>query len=110
MYLDLIGTKKEANLAKHILDIEPNSKDLTGQTSLPELMALAQKADFAIGNDTGPMHVCAACNCRSFVLFSGNSNPDLCAPRGEAVTILLEQTLESLSIKQVADTLTPFFN
>ena len=38
----------------------------------------------AIGNDTGPMHLIAAAGCPSVVLFSRDSDPALCAPRGPA--------------------------
>jgi lipopolysaccharide heptosyltransferase I len=36
------------------------TKDLTGQTSLPQLTALLSLADVMIANDTGPLHLAAA--------------------------------------------------
>ncbi len=55
--------------------------NLIGQTSLLELAAIAARASLAIGNDTGPMHLAAALNIPSAVLFSGASDPMLTAPR-----------------------------
>lgn len=55
--------------------------DLTGRTSLAELAAVTARASLAIGNDTGPMHLAAALNIPSVVLFSGASDPALTAPR-----------------------------
>ncbi len=55
--------------------------DLTGKTSLAELAAVVSRAAFAVGNDTGPMHLAAALGVPSVVLFSGASDPALTAPR-----------------------------
>lgn len=45
--------------------------DLTGRTSLPELLAVLQKARFLISIDTGAVHLAAAVGCPVFGLFSG---------------------------------------
>ena len=72
----IVGGAGERELAKTIPGL-----DLTGQTSLFELAAIAARASLAIGNDTGPMHLAAALNIPSIVLFSGASDPALTAPR-----------------------------
>jgi ADP-heptose:LPS heptosyltransferase len=55
--------------------------NLAGRTSLLELAAITARAALAIGNDTGPMHLAAALNIPSLVLFSNASDPALTAPR-----------------------------
>jgi len=75
--------------------------DLTGQTGFNDLVCLARAARFAVGNDTGPMHLAAAAGCRSAVLFSSESDPALCAPRGADVTILRRARLADLPLDDV---------
>jgi ADP-heptose:LPS heptosyltransferase len=78
----VLGSAVEAPLARYILAACPEAVDLTGQTKLCQIAALAQKAAVAIGNDTGPMHLIAAVGCPTVVLFSAASDPALTAPRG----------------------------
>jgi ADP-heptose:LPS heptosyltransferase len=48
--------------------------NLTGQTSLSELVALLKRAKLAVSNDTGPGHIAAAVGI-PLVLMFGRSNP-----------------------------------
>ncbi len=78
--------------------------DLTGRTSLRELAAVTARAAAAIGNDTGPMHLAAALNVPSTVLFSAASDPALTAPRypgGGWPQILRADRLADLPVAQV---------
>jgi ADP-heptose:LPS heptosyltransferase len=54
----------------------------------------------AVGNDTGPMHLIAAAGAPSISLFSADSDPALCAPRGR-VTVLSEASLADLPVERV---------
>ena len=81
------------------------ARNLCGETELEDIAALARLARGAVGNDTGPMHVIAACGCPSLVLFSGDSDPDLCAPRGVDVHILRRDPLAELGVDEVASSL-----
>lgn len=99
----VIGSAEEAGLAVEIVADVDGGINLCGKTDLLTLAALARKATFAIGNDTGPMHMMAAAGCPSIVLFSDNSNPDLCAPRGEKVRILCSPSLKDLPAEQVIE-------
>lgn len=76
------------------------ARDLTGDTSFAEIAALARRAQFAVGNDTGPMHLIAAAGCAAVVLFSSDSDPALCAPRGR-VTVLRKERLADLPVTEV---------
>lgn len=97
------GTAADSGLAAPIVAACPAALDLTGRTALPELAGLAARAAFAVGNDTGPMHLAAAVGCRCVVLFSGESDPALTAPRGvRDVTVLRAPNLADLSVERVA--------
>lgn len=78
--------------------------NLTGETSLAELAAITARACVAIGNDTGPMHLAAALNIPSVVLFSAASDPALTAPRyqdGSWPITLSAPVLSDLPVAQV---------
>ena len=96
----VLGSAAESELARAI---GPAARDLTGQTALEDLAGLARGAVVAIGNDTGPMHVIAAVGCPSVVLFSADSDPALCAPRGAAVRVLRRDVLTDLPVDEVAE-------
>ena len=96
----VIGTTPEQPLARAI----PGAIDLTGRTDLAQLTSVAREADIAIGNDTGPMHLIAATGCPSVVLFSRDSDPALCAPRGPAVRVLRRPDLAGLKAATVHET------
>ena len=97
----ILGTEAEHPFGQAIASNAAGTRDLTGKTSLIEIAALARGAAFAVGNDTGPMHLIAATGCPSLVLFSGASDPALCAPRGAQVAILRRERLENLAVSEV---------
>jgi ADP-heptose:LPS heptosyltransferase len=97
----ILGTGDESALAQEIREAMPHAIDLTNRTSLAELATLARAASFAVGNDTGPMHLIAAAGCRSVVLFSRDSDPALTAPRGRSVTVLYRPDLAELDLAAV---------
>jgi ADP-heptose:LPS heptosyltransferase len=92
----LIGTEAEQAEIKAIAQAVPACLDLCAQTSLFDLGQLARNAALAIGNDTGPMHLIAALDCPTLVLFSAESDPARCAPRGR-VTIMRRDDLRELA-------------
>jgi ADP-heptose:LPS heptosyltransferase len=93
----VVGTAAEAGIARSI----PAACDLTGQTTFGDLADLSRSARFAIGNDTGPMHLLAATGCPAVVLFSHASDPALCAPRGPDVRVLRRPDLALLEVEAV---------
>jgi len=97
----VVGGPGETSLAAAIRARVPTAHDLTGRTSFAELGAVARRADFAIGNDTGPTHLIAASGCPTLALFGAESDPALCAPRGRAVAVLRHAPLKALGVAEV---------
>ena len=98
----ILGTAGEAPLATIIRDECAEAIDLTGQTDLAEIATLAGSAAGALGNDTGPMHMIAAAGCPALVLFSGESDPALTAPRGSDTKVLQYNSLADMPLDEVA--------
>lgn len=61
---------------------------LTGRTTLEELAALYQTAQFVISGDSGPMHIASAVGTPVVALF-GPTDPALTGPRGPGKKIIL---------------------
>ena len=97
----LLGAAAETELIQSIARGTHGARSLAGRTSLFDVVALARGAVVALGNDTGPMHVCALAGCPSVVLFSDESDPALCAQRGPCVTILRRPRLVDLNLDDV---------
>jgi ADP-heptose:LPS heptosyltransferase len=93
----VVGSAAETAIARAI----PAALDLTGQTSFGDLASLGRAARFAVGNDTGPMHLIATAGCPAQVLFSSASDPARCAPRGRDVRVLRRPDLGSLEVEAV---------
>jgi ADP-heptose:LPS heptosyltransferase len=93
----IVGAGAELGLAAHI----PAAIDQIGQTGFGDLSDLARAARFAVGNDTGPMHLIATAGCPSITLFSKDSNPAQCAPVGRWTRILRQPNLADLSVEAV---------
>lgn len=98
----ILGSVAEAPLAQDIIASCASAKDLCGQTELADIAVLARQAVGAVGNDTGPIHMIAAANCPTVVLFSAASDPALTAPRGTDVEVLRRDNLAELSVEAVA--------
>jgi ADP-heptose:LPS heptosyltransferase len=104
----VLGTAAEAPLAAAIQASCPDTLDLTGRTTIPDIAAIASRAALAVGNDTGPMHLAAAVGCPCLVLFSADSDPALTAPRGPGGTwpgVLRVADLADLTVDRVAEAL-----
>jgi ADP-heptose:LPS heptosyltransferase len=93
----VVGSAAEAPIARDI----PAAVNLTGQTSFGDLADLGRAARFAVGNDSGPTHLLAAVRCPVVVLFSHDSDPSHCAPRGPGVRVLRRPDLASLTVETV---------
>jgi ADP-heptose:LPS heptosyltransferase len=101
----LLGTAMESEVMTKIRMAAPEVHDLAGKTGFTDIVGLARGAAGAVGNDTGPMHLIAAAGCPATVLFSGESDPGLCAPRApgsaQAIAILRRPSLRDLKVDEV---------
>jgi len=74
------GTESEKDIVENIKNLaDVPIADLTGQTSLNELVALLKTAKLVVTNDTGPGHIAAALGVPLVMIF-GRSNPARVAP------------------------------
>ena len=97
----VVGGGQEIALAEAIVRAAPSALALTGRTKLVELAALGAEAAVVVGNDTGPTYLAAFAGAPSVVLFSADSDPDLCAPRTSQVIVLRRDDLAELSVGEV---------
>jgi ADP-heptose:LPS heptosyltransferase len=97
----LLGGPADEAATRTVAMAHPGVVDLTSKTSLIDIVTLARAASGAIGNDSGPMHLIAAAGCPSVVMFSSESDPALCAPRGADIEILQRASLDDLDVNAV---------
>jgi ADP-heptose:LPS heptosyltransferase len=101
----ILGTHAEADVNSKIAVIK-GVLDLTGQTSLFEIAALARSAAGAVGNDTGPSHIIALTGCPLVMLFSTRSSTILKhGPLGAHAHPLEANDLATITPAQVLDVL-----
>ncbi len=102
----LLGTQAELEFLNEIEMAAGNAQviNLVGQTTLNEVASLARSALYAVGSDTGPMHLIAATGCCVLVLFSDDSNAKLHGPRAPAVETIQQPDLRQLTGATVIDT------
>jgi lipopolysaccharide heptosyltransferase I len=56
-----VGAPDEAPLSEQVRrQLVGPTRDLTGQTTIPQLVALLERADVMLANDTGPLHLAVA--------------------------------------------------
>ena len=78
-----IGGRGEESIVKNIMrSINGQAIDLSGQTNLSQLVAILQKVQLFIGNDSGPMHIASACGTKVIGLF-GPTSPERFSPYGD---------------------------
>jgi ADP-heptose:LPS heptosyltransferase len=100
----LIGTKAEEAILQKIAATDEKIINLIGQTSFAQIATLARVAKYAVGNDTGPMHLISATGCPSTVIFNTlESSPEKSAPRGDMVNIAQAEDLSKITTDTVAE-------
>lgn len=109
----VVGGPAEQPLAAAVMAAAPGTVDFTGTRSPPPVLAaLARRAAFAVGNDTGPMHLVATMGCPSLTLFGPRSDPALHRPQGvgqgASSAVLASRDLASLSAEEVRTALAAF--
>jgi ADP-heptose:LPS heptosyltransferase len=76
--------------------------DISGKTSLADMVGITKAASFAVGNDTGLMHLAALCEIPLIVLMSGTRPPERSA-QGPYYMHLVRTPISSLSVSEVVE-------
>jgi heptosyltransferase-2 len=86
----ILGARGEESLGKDIAArINRRSVVLSGATTIRELMAVVKRCRLLITNDTGPMHIAAACGVPVVAVF-GPTDSHTTAPYGQERSIVRE--------------------
>ena len=101
----VLGTHHEQDTWIQIHKICPQAISLLGKTSLFDIPEIARQAQGALGNDTGPMHLCYFSGCPSLYLFSHSSGVDLCGPTNGISKALKRDNLKDLTVNEVIQNL-----
>ena len=74
-YIVFIGDQSSKNeIAKIIEGLPPQVINLAGSTNLQELVAVIKRCQVFVTNDSGPMHVAAACKTSLVAIFGSTSD------------------------------------
>lgn len=82
--LVLVGAPAERDYVARVIErvkAQDRLIDLSGRTTLPELVALFAEAKLLVSNDTGPLHLACAVGTPTVAIF-GPESPTLFGPRG----------------------------
>jgi heptosyltransferase-1 len=84
----VLGSREDQGLGQFLAKAATGRcLDLTGQTSLPEMVEWIRRSDLLITNDTGPMHVAAALG-KPLVALFGPTEPRRTGPYGQLDNVL----------------------
>lgn len=98
----IIGGTAEGQIAQDIVRAEPRVVNLATRTDLFQIVALAERARFVVGNDTGPMHMSTLAGAPGIALFAtSESDPNKAAPRGATVIVVHGDSLEDVDVDTV---------
>jgi len=106
----LIGGGDEFDNIKNIISLvdkkmKKQPLNYAGITSYKDIVYLSTYAQYAVGNDTGPIHLIATSGLATIVLFGTDSNPDLCAPKGKNIKIISKESIRDISVDLVFNTI-----
>lgn len=84
----IIGSPADSDVCRHVADgIGSCASDLAGRYAVPEAGGLIQGMDLLITNDSGPMHMAAACGVPVVAVF-GPTNADSTGPSGKVHEVI----------------------
>ncbi len=88
LHFAILGDGNDAQLGAALADVTPaRCVDLTGKTTLPELVELIRLSTLVVSNDTGPMHIAAALG-KPIVALFGPTEPRRTGPYGQLGNVL----------------------
>jgi len=84
----ILGGMEDQEAGRAIASAVPGrSLDLTGRTSLPEMIEWIRRCELVLSNDTGPMHAAAALGKKTIAIF-GPTEPARTGPYGQLNNVL----------------------
>jgi heptosyltransferase-2 len=86
----ILGTGADSGIAREISNGLPNVTDLTGKTTLGELMDLLAKLSGLLTNDTGTMHLADFIGTPLVAIF-GSTEPILTGPRSPRSKVIRQK-------------------
>lgn len=102
----VIGGVEEAARAREVLPAGMSVANLAGQLKLRQLAALLQMARLLVSNDSGPVHLAAAVNTRTLVLFGTTTpatGPRRWGPWGDGHAVIIRPSMEAISVEDVLE-------
>jgi ADP-heptose:LPS heptosyltransferase len=103
----LLGTSDDADVNNVIAAACLQAVNLTNQTAITDIPALARLARAALGNDTGPIQMIGPTGCKTLALYPGFSNPKRHGPLGANVVIVQGDTMDAISTDEVKAAFVP---
>ncbi len=84
----LLGAPGDADACRQIeTALDRPCQNLAGKTSLPEMGGILESMDLLIANDSGPVHMAAAVETPTLVIF-GPTDPKRCGPFGDGHRVM----------------------
>jgi len=86
----VFGGPEDSEACKGVLAAMPSAVDLSGKLGLREAIALMERCNAFISNDSGPMHISAALGVPTIAVF-GSTNDSLTGPVGERAVVVRDK-------------------
>ena len=97
----LVGTALDRDAIDAVRAVAPDAIDLGGRTSVFELAAVARRAAFAVGNDTGATFLASALGTPTLMLMCRETDPVVSAPWGPGAAWVRRDELKDLTLDAV---------
>jgi heptosyltransferase-2 len=85
--LVILGAPNDIPLAAQLAEKLPGARNLAGQTTLAEFMAVLAACRFVVSNDSGAMHLASALGVPTVAIF-GSTEPAMTGPLGPRTAVL----------------------
>ena len=98
------GPEERVRIQEVLPSALPRVAELVGRLSLRQLAALLQRARLLVSNDSGPVHLAAAVNARTVVLFGTSdpaTGPRRWGPWGVGHAILHKPSMNDITVDEV---------
>ena len=110
----LVGGAEEAGRAPEVMPHGTNRVvNLVGQLSLTHTAALLARSRVLVSNDSGPVHLAAAVQTPTIVLFGSthpSTGPARWGPWGQGHTVIDRASMDAITVEDVLAALAPFLH